>query len=52
VALSRILAFRHWTSDVVASAVVGLVTAWIVTEAVVRRVEWTRGDDVETTSDV
>ena len=39
VALSRVLAFRHWPSDVTASAVVGLVTAWIVTEAVVRRVE-------------
>lgn len=39
VALSRVLAFRHWPSDVTASAVIGLVTAWIVTEAVVRRVE-------------
>ena len=39
VGLSRILAFRHWTSDVTASAVVGLVTAWVVTEIVVRRVE-------------
>jgi membrane-associated phospholipid phosphatase len=35
VGLSRILAFRHWTSDVTASAVLGLVTAWIVTQAVV-----------------
>jgi membrane-associated phospholipid phosphatase len=39
IALSRVLAFRHWPSDVTASAVVGLVSAWIVTEAVVRRVE-------------
>jgi membrane-associated phospholipid phosphatase len=39
VGLSRILAFRHWTSDVTASAVIGLVSAWIVTQAVVRRVE-------------
>jgi undecaprenyl-diphosphatase len=39
IALSRVLAFRHWPSDVTASAVIGLVTAWIVTEAVVRRVE-------------
>ena len=31
VGLSRVLAFRHWPSDVTASAVVGLVTAWIVT---------------------
>lgn len=28
VGLSRILAFRHWTSDVVASAAIGLVAAW------------------------
>lgn len=39
VGLSRILAFRHWTSDVTASAVIGLVTAWVVTEVVVRRVD-------------
>jgi membrane-associated phospholipid phosphatase len=31
IGLSRILAFRHWTSDVTASAVVGLVMAWLVT---------------------
>ncbi|HKO56973.1 MAG TPA: phosphatase PAP2 family protein [Thermoanaerobaculia bacterium] len=31
VGLSRILAFRHWTSDVVASAVLGLVVARLVT---------------------
>jgi len=37
VALSRVLAFRHWPSDVTASAVIGLVTAWVVTQAVVRR---------------
>lgn len=36
VGLSRILAFRHWTSDVTASAVVGLVIAWVVTKSVVR----------------
>jgi membrane-associated phospholipid phosphatase len=29
VGISRILAFRHWSSDVIASAVIGLVTAWI-----------------------
>jgi undecaprenyl-diphosphatase len=39
VGLSRVLAFRHWPSDVTASAMIGLVTAWVVTEAVVRRVE-------------
>ncbi|HYH07553.1 MAG TPA: phosphatase PAP2 family protein, partial [Thermoanaerobaculia bacterium] len=31
VGLSRVLAFRHWPSDVTASAVLGLVTAWLVT---------------------
>ena len=35
VGFSRILAFRHWMSDVTASAVLGLVTAWIVTAAVI-----------------
>ena len=28
VGLSRILAFRHWASDVTASAIVGLIAAW------------------------
>ncbi|HEV2721732.1 MAG TPA: phosphatase PAP2 family protein [Thermoanaerobaculia bacterium] len=32
VGISRILAFRHWTSDVVASAALGLITAWIVSQ--------------------
>jgi membrane-associated phospholipid phosphatase len=35
VGMSRILAFRHWTSDVTASAVLGLVAAWVVTAAVI-----------------
>ena len=35
VGLSRILAFRHWASDVTASAVIGLAIAWLVTEAAV-----------------
>ena len=30
VALSRVMAFRHWLSDVTASAAIGLVTAWVV----------------------
>jgi membrane-associated phospholipid phosphatase len=34
VGLARILAFRHWTSDVVASAAAGLIVAWIVTRGV------------------
>ncbi|MFL6245300.1 MAG: phosphatase PAP2 family protein [Thermoanaerobaculia bacterium] len=32
IGLSRVLAFRHWPSDVTASAVIGLITAWVVTE--------------------
>ncbi|HYO76854.1 MAG TPA: phosphatase PAP2 family protein [Thermoanaerobaculia bacterium] len=52
VGLSRVLAFRHWTSDVTASAVIGLVSAWIVTEAVVRRVEYGRGETGEAARDV
>lgn len=34
VGLSRILAFRHWASDVTASAVIGLAVAWLVTRGV------------------
>ena len=34
VGLSRILAFRHWTSDVTASAVIGLVSAWVITRVI------------------
>jgi membrane-associated phospholipid phosphatase len=34
VGLARILAFRHWPSDVMASAAIGLVTAWVVTAAI------------------
>ncbi|HEX8252276.1 MAG TPA: phosphatase PAP2 family protein [Thermoanaerobaculia bacterium] len=52
IGMSRVLAFRHWTSDVTASAVIGLVSAWIVTEAVVRRVEYERAETGETTRDV
>lgn len=36
VGLSRILAFRHWASDVVASAVIGIVTAWIFVSPVTK----------------
>lgn len=36
VGLSRILAFRHWSSDVTASAAIGLLTAWIVVRIVSR----------------
>lgn len=31
VGLSRILAFRHWASDVLASAIIGAAVAWLVT---------------------
>jgi membrane-associated phospholipid phosphatase len=34
IGLSRILAFRHWPSDVVASAALGLLAAWVVTAGV------------------
>ena len=34
VGLSRVLAFRHWPSDVVASAAAGLIVAWMVTRSV------------------
>jgi len=34
IGLSRILAFRHWTSDVTASAVVGLIAAWIAVSVI------------------
>ena len=36
VGLSRILAFRHWASDVTASAAIGLTAAWLAYEALVR----------------
>ena len=36
VGLSRILAFRHWTSDVLASALIGIAVAWAVTRSVIR----------------
>ena len=34
IGLSRVLAFRHWPSDVIASAAAGLIVAWIVTRSV------------------
>jgi membrane-associated phospholipid phosphatase len=36
VGMSRMLAFRHWPSDVLASALIGLIVAWIAAEAVIR----------------
>ena len=47
VGVSRILAFRHWPSDVLASMVLGLVTAWVVT-----RVSLPHGEGVDPTHDV
>src|SRR6185436_2948724 len=35
VGLSRVLAFRHWLSDVTASAALSLVVAWAVTRVVI-----------------
>lgn len=37
VAISRVLAFRHWLSDVVVSACLGLLAAWMVTTVVRER---------------
>lgn len=42
VGLARVLAFRHWTSDVVASAVIGLVAAAVAVRSVIRL---TNGDN-------
>lgn len=40
IGLSRMLAFRHWSSDVIASASIGLVVAWAAVAATAsRRVE-------------
>ncbi len=36
VAAARVLAFRHWPSDVLASALIALLFAWVVTTAVIR----------------
>jgi membrane-associated phospholipid phosphatase len=36
IGISRIFAFRHWASDVFASAAAGLLVAWVVAEAVGR----------------
>src|ERR1051325_7549285 len=36
VGLSRVHAFRHWPSDVAASAAAGLIVAWIVTRGVIQ----------------
>jgi undecaprenyl-diphosphatase len=35
IGLSRILALRHWTSDVLASALIGLAVAWAATRSVI-----------------
>jgi undecaprenyl-diphosphatase len=36
IGISRIFAFRHWASDVFASAAAGLLVAWVVAEGVMR----------------
>ncbi len=36
VGLSRIFAFRHWASDVFASAAAGLLVSWVITNFVIR----------------
>ncbi len=47
VGLSRVLAFRHWPSDVFASMTLGLVTSWVVT-----RVSLFRGEGGDATRDL
>ncbi len=47
VGMSRILAFRHWASDVFASMTLGLVTAWVVT-----RVSFADGEGRDAARDV
>lgn len=46
VGASRILAFRHWTSDVVASACLGLLAAWVAVTVMAREEFWGRGRGV------
>lgn len=36
VGISRVIAFRHWPSDVLASALIGLLAAWVSTRDVTR----------------
>ena len=47
VGLARVLAFRHWPSDVFASMTLGLVTSWVVT-----RVSLIRGEGGDATRDL
>jgi membrane-associated phospholipid phosphatase len=42
VGLARVLAFRHWLSDVTASAIIGLLAASVVTAAVLRAADASR----------
>jgi membrane-associated phospholipid phosphatase len=44
IGFSRVLSFRHWTSDVVASAAIGLFSAWIAWKAVADERAESRGD--------
>jgi len=37
VAVSRVLAFRHWTSDVLASAAIGMLLAGVMSRSIIRR---------------
>lgn len=45
VGISRVLAFRHWTSDVIASAAAGIYAAWIFS-GIVRQL--TKSDEMPT----
>lgn len=37
VAVSRVLAFRHWSSDVLASAAIGMLLAGVMSRSIIRR---------------
>jgi membrane-associated phospholipid phosphatase len=39
IAVSRVIGFRHWTSDVVASALMGLLLGWFFATALIREAE-------------
>lgn len=43
VAVSRVLAFRHWTSDVLASAVIGMILAAIAVRVIIPSADYTDG---------
>ena len=47
VGISRVIGLRHWASDVVASAMLGLLLGWFFATAFVRQEELAAETDVE-----